>query len=88
MTGMVLGLFYSRNFKVTYHLKYCILNSENNDAGLVKIHKKRRLAASELGMGCETMYDKPLPSSLERTELPSTPEKKQASQPDTPQNVR
>ncbi|XP_013146358.1 PREDICTED: Fanconi anemia group J protein-like isoform X2 [Papilio polytes] len=60
---------------------------ENNDAGLVKIHKKRRLAASELGMGCETMYDKPLPSSLERTELPSTPEKKQASQPDTPQNV-
>ncbi|KPI98837.1 Fanconi anemia group J protein-like [Papilio xuthus] len=62
---------------------------ENNEAGLVKIHKKRRLAASERGMGCESMYDSQLPTSLDETELPSTPDKKkQTTQPDTPQNVR
>ncbi|XP_045539006.1 Fanconi anemia group J protein homolog isoform X2 [Papilio machaon] len=62
---------------------------ENNEAGLVKIHKKRRLGASELGMFCESLYDSQLPSTLAGTELPSTPEKKkQTPQPDTPQNVR
>ncbi|KPJ21452.1 Fanconi anemia group J protein-like [Papilio machaon] len=40
-------------------------------------------------MSCEPLYDSQLPSSLEGTELPSTPEKKkQTPQSDTPQNVR